>query len=134
MLLVYYIYAICYTHINCIANIPHLGTCIHTLHSRSESAHSLLFLSTSCPQRFLHKQQRVSRILGNGNGSGKRERELPFAISLTIKPIALKSLSHCHIYKILSGSVYNAEPIVTAGDCHTEIVYFAKNHYSLNNC
>ena len=39
----------------------------------------------------------VSRILGNGNGSGKRERELPFAILLTIKPIALKSLSHCHV-------------------------------------
>ena len=37
---------------NCIANIPHLGTCIYTLHSRSESAHSLLFLSTSCPRRF----------------------------------------------------------------------------------
>ena len=45
--------------------------------------------------------ERVSRILGNGNGSGKRERELPrglpFAILLTIKPIALKSLSHCHV-------------------------------------
>ena len=37
---------------DCIVNIPHLGTCIHTLYSRSESAHSLLFLSTSCPQRF----------------------------------------------------------------------------------
>ena len=39
----------------------------------------------------------VSRILGNGNGSGKRERELPFAILLTIKPVALKLLSHCHV-------------------------------------
>ena len=44
-----------------------------------------------------HTSLWVSRILGNGNGSGKRKRELPFAILLTIKPIALKSLSHCHV-------------------------------------
>ena len=30
------------------------------------------------------------------------------------------------MFKILSGSVYNAEPIVTAGDCHRTLPFFLR--------